>query len=83
MNVQTVLQALIPLAVQTLVLPVVREKLGSDTVPARLVAAATDLVARAIASMGDGLTFDKLEETGKVIALAVADEALRAVEGKS
>lgn len=83
MNVQTVLQALIPLAVQTLVLPVVREKLGSDTVPARLVAAATDRVARAIASMGDGLTLDKLEETGKVIALAVADEALRAVEGRS
>lgn len=83
MNVQTVLQALIPLAVQTLVLPVVREKLGSDTVPARLVAAATDRVARAIAGMGDGLTLDKLEETGKVIALAVADEALRAVEGKS
>lgn len=83
MNVQTVLQALIPLAVQALVLPVVREKLGSDSVPARLVAAATDRVARAIASMGDGLTLDKLEETGKVIALAVADEALRAVEGKS
>lgn len=83
MNVQTVLQALIPLAVQALVLPVVREKLGSDTVSARLVAAATDRVARAIASMGDSLTFDKLEETGKVIALAVADEALRAVEGKS
>lgn len=83
MNVQTVLQALIPLAVQALVLPVVREKLGADTVPAQLVAAATDRVARAIASMGDGLTLDKLEETGKVIALAVADEALRKVEGRA
>ena len=75
------IQALVQLAVRTLVLPVVREKLGVDTVPAQVVQVAAERVAGAIAGMGDGVTLEELERTAKVIAMAVADEAIRSVGG--
>lgn len=83
MNVQALLQILIPLAVRTLVLPELQRRLGVDTVPAQLISAATLRLADAIASIGDGLTLERLEQTAKALTLAILDESLRAVEGRA